>query len=429
MRKPLRGLLLIAVGLHAESALAQQQAGVSAAVRGEVQLVAAAAPRGTPAGRRVASGEPIFMGDRIGTGAESGLQLMLLDETTLTIGPNAAVTVDEFVYDPARGSGKVGLTVTRGAFRFITGKVARNEPQNVEIRTPSGTLGIRGTIVVGRIDEGGRAVIALAGPGPNNNLGAPRGGFDFTTASGTVSARKPGWGVSAEPGGTLRSLQFSPAEVEALGPRNAAPGGRPPASPALPGAPSSQPPLAPEEAGQGRAGALDRIAAIRPLREDARALDAKTLAALVETQKTVTGPTSFGALRLLDKGSATFTQTGVAMQQIVSGTPDGSYDFTLTINFAARTFNGSFTNVTVPSASITAATIPLTSPGAGSYAAERARDPVSFAGSSPGCTGGVSCGGVVQLGTEAGIIAKGVKHTVTVNNGGTITRGTGKVLR
>ncbi|MBL8699637.1 MAG: FecR domain-containing protein [Alphaproteobacteria bacterium] len=411
----------------AQPATAQQQAGVSAAVRGEVQLVAAVAPRTGLAGRRMASGEPVFMGDRIGTGAESGLQLMLLDETTLTIGPNSAVTVDEFVYDPARGTGKVGLSVTRGAFRFITGKVARNEPQNVELRTPVGTVGIRGTIVVGRVEDNGRVVVALAGPGPNNNLGAPRGGFDFITPGGTVSARKPGWGVSIEPGSTPRSLQFSPADLDAIGPRTVAPGPRPPA-PGGPAAPGGPPP-APDDAGQMRAGALDRIAAIRPLREDARALDAKTLAVLLDAQKSVNGPTTFGELRLLGTGSATYAQSGVGMFRVPSGASDGTYDFSMTINFASRTYSGGFSNINVPSAGVSGASITLTAPSGGTYAFAPARDVASFAGSAAACSGSLSCGGLVQVGTEGGILARVVKHSVTVNNSGAITRGAGKVGR
>lgn len=410
-------------------AAAQDQAGVSAAVRGDVQLAAAAAPRAALAGRRLASGEPIFMGDRIATGPGSGLQLMLLDETTLTIGPDAAVTVDSFVYDPARNTGKVSLAVTRGAFRFITGRIARNEPQNVEVRTPAGTLGIRGTIVVGRVEDSGRVVIALAGPGPNNNIGAPRGGFDFVAAGGTVSARKPGWGVSIDPGGPPRSLQFAPADIEALGPRPVATAGRAAAPPGPP-PPGAPPPLDPGEAGQRRAGAIDRIGAVRPLREDARALDAGTLAVLVDAAKTANHATTFGELRLLNKGSATFTQTGVALHRVATGAPDGSYDFTMTINFAARTYSGSFTNINVPSASLTGETATLSTPAGGSYAGPASGLFANFAGSSAGCAAaGKTCTGKVEIGTADGVTAKVARHTLTVNSSGVITQGTGKVRR
>lgn len=420
--------LPLLVGL-ARTGIAQEQAGVSAAVRGDVQLVATAAPRAGLAGRRVASGEPIYMGDRIGTGPESGMQLMLLDETTLTIGPNAAVTVDAFVYDPARGTGKVNLSVTRGAFRFITGRIARNEPQNVEIRTPAGTLGIRGTIVVGRVEDSGRVMIALAGPGPNNNIGAPRGGFDFVAAGGTVSARKPGWGVSVEPGGPARSLQFAPADIEALGPRPIATAPRLPGPPGPP-PPGAPPPLDPGEAGQRRAGALDRVGAIRPLREDARALEAGTLTALVGAGKDANRQTTFAELRLLNKGSATFSQTGVAMHRVGTGAPDGSYNFTMTINFAARTYSGSFTNINVPSAGITSETVTLNTPSGGSYALPPGKDFANFAGTSAGCvSAGRTCTGFVQTGTADGITAKVLRHTLRVNNSGAITEGTGKVRR
>jgi hypothetical protein len=77
------------------------QAGVASAVRGDVRLVALAsqpAVAGASVGRVVSSGDRIFLGDKIETGPQAGLQIMLLDETIFTIGPNAAMVIDKFVY-------------------------------------------------------------------------------------------------------------------------------------------------------------------------------------------------------------------------------------------------------------------------------------------------------------------------------------------
>lgn len=104
-----------------------QQAGVAAAVRGQVEI----AERSGAVGRLVKSGEPIFLGNAIKSGAESGLQILLLDETTFTIGPNSELTIDEFVFDPKTSVGKVSASVAKGVFRFVTGKVARDQPANM----------------------------------------------------------------------------------------------------------------------------------------------------------------------------------------------------------------------------------------------------------------------------------------------------------
>src|SRR5271170_5497577 len=93
---------LVMVSAGAGAAPEPEQAGVSAAVRGQVQRASDAQPVGV----QVVSGQPIYLADRISSGAASGLQIMLLDQTTFTIGPDSFVKIDEFVYDPSTNVGK-----------------------------------------------------------------------------------------------------------------------------------------------------------------------------------------------------------------------------------------------------------------------------------------------------------------------------------
>ena len=86
-----------ALALGVNDAPAQQagtKAGVAAAVRGPVQQVSFRTPSAT-VGRNVSSGDEIFLGDRIVTGPAGGLQVMLLDGTTFSIGPNSSMVIDE----------------------------------------------------------------------------------------------------------------------------------------------------------------------------------------------------------------------------------------------------------------------------------------------------------------------------------------------
>ncbi|MFH1800018.1 MAG: FecR family protein [Candidatus Omnitrophota bacterium] len=134
------------------------QAGVAGAVRGEVK----AAPE-SAAERPLKSGDKIFMGDRIETGKDGQMQVLLLDETVFTLGPSSATVVDEFVYDPATDDGKVRASMLKGIFRIVTGSVAHKKPENMEVALPAGVIGFRGTIV-GGIIEGLRSMVALLGP-------------------------------------------------------------------------------------------------------------------------------------------------------------------------------------------------------------------------------------------------------------------------
>jgi hypothetical protein len=132
----------------------------------------------------------VFLGDVVTTGADSRLQLLLLDETIFTIGPESAITIDRFVYDPATDAGTLSAEIMRGVFRFVTGKIAHKDPEQMKVKLPSGTLGVRGTIVVGRVD-GARASVALIGPGSftvSNLAGQPQ----------EVSVSRPGFGTVLE---------------------------------------------------------------------------------------------------------------------------------------------------------------------------------------------------------------------------------------
>ena len=135
------------------------QAGVAAAVKGDVK---ATTPQ-DKAARVLKSGDPVFMGDKIETGTDGQLQILLLDQTVFTLGPSSAITVDEFVYDPSNDNGKVKTSMAKGIFRVVSGKVAHKKPENMSVDLPAGAIGFRGTNVAGIID-GSKSTVVLLGP-------------------------------------------------------------------------------------------------------------------------------------------------------------------------------------------------------------------------------------------------------------------------
>lgn len=91
--------------------------------------------------RDLSKGSEVFSNDIVRTGPDSIAGLRFLDKSILTVGPISEVNLDKFVYDPSGSSGAVVIQATRGAFRFITGT---QNKKTYEVRTPLGTLGIRG---------------------------------------------------------------------------------------------------------------------------------------------------------------------------------------------------------------------------------------------------------------------------------------------
>ena len=113
--------------------------------------------------RTLNPGAPVIFADRLQTGEASRLQSMLKDGTQLTLGERAMLVVDEYVYDPSQDGGKLALKVVEGAFLFVGGKIEGKTGGNVDIRTPVGTLGVRGTTVWGGRIDGGYGILVLDG--------------------------------------------------------------------------------------------------------------------------------------------------------------------------------------------------------------------------------------------------------------------------
>ncbi len=95
--------------------------------------------------RTLANGDPINLMDLIATTATGLAQILFADDSSLSVGPNSEVTIDEFVYDGA-GQGSMALQMGGGVLRYVGGHISKGE--DVEINTPQGTIGIRGGMVL-----------------------------------------------------------------------------------------------------------------------------------------------------------------------------------------------------------------------------------------------------------------------------------------
>lgn len=97
-----------------------------------------------------ASGDPVFLADSVETGASSTASIVLLDGTRLAMGPQSELWLDNFAYEPQNELLGIALRVLRGTMLFVTGEIGRLAPESIEVKTPTGTLGVRGTRFVVR---------------------------------------------------------------------------------------------------------------------------------------------------------------------------------------------------------------------------------------------------------------------------------------
>ena len=104
-------------------------------------------------------GTPIYPGDIVETDEQGAVNIMFIDETTFAVSEDARLAIDEYVFDPATQSGTSNFSVLKGVFVFTSDLIGRDDPDDVMIDTPSGSIGIRGTIIAGDVDTGEITVI------------------------------------------------------------------------------------------------------------------------------------------------------------------------------------------------------------------------------------------------------------------------------
>jgi hypothetical protein len=229
-------LTLVALLAAASPAAAQSFAKVGAANQDAT---------GTPPGgtaRVLSVGMGVVYREKIQTSAQGSTQLLFPDTSTLNIGRNSVLTIDEFVYDPKANSGSMAATLTRGALRFVGGQISHRE--EVTFRTPVATLGIRGGVA--SLSYPLPPALAAADPnlaGCTGQLAVGHFGAVTVRSGGGQVSLRPGFAACVNGAGAPIGAPFrlSEAALQVLmqiltsGPGQRGGAGTPPAGPLLAG--------------------------------------------------------------------------------------------------------------------------------------------------------------------------------------------------
>ena len=95
----------------------------------------------------------ILPGDTLKTGGDGALGVLFADDTSLSLGPNSELAVDEFLFAPAQGKLGFVMHMLKGTAAYVSGIIARLAPQSVRIDTPVASIGIRGTRILLMVDD------------------------------------------------------------------------------------------------------------------------------------------------------------------------------------------------------------------------------------------------------------------------------------
>jgi hypothetical protein len=93
--------------------------------------------------------------------AKGKMRIDFVDDTRVDLTDHSRLLIDEFVYDPANDVGSIRLKASLGTVRYASGQIAKRYQQNVKIRTPSATIGVRGTDFIMLVDEIGGTMVTL----------------------------------------------------------------------------------------------------------------------------------------------------------------------------------------------------------------------------------------------------------------------------
>ncbi len=202
-------LVLSILAVTSLQASAQEMAGVVERIRGE------ATRYDENGGTQLIVGSSINVDDTVSTAADSRLLVRFLDGSELTLGENARIVVDEFIFSADATSGPESaqtLAIFQGVFRFTSGVIGAADYDNVSIRTPVATIGIRGTEFIG-----GELFVGMPPGRPHYGFQIKDGAIQVSTPAGSVLLDEPGEGTFIPIVGTVAPTpvrQWSPAEAD-----------------------------------------------------------------------------------------------------------------------------------------------------------------------------------------------------------------------
>ena len=129
------------------------------------------------------------------TTANSKTGITFRDDTKVMITEQSKLVIDTFVYDGEKKTGKLGIKMALGTIKYASGQIAKSDPQQVMVETPTATIGVRGTDFSGTVDETGRSTIILLPSCPTGWKNIERdcvtGNISVTTIMGTIWLTKP----------------------------------------------------------------------------------------------------------------------------------------------------------------------------------------------------------------------------------------------
>ena len=134
----------------------------------------------------------LYENDKILTGRKSSVEIKLIDGSLVNIGELGDVSLIDLAYDPIKKDGFIDLKIATGAFRMVSGSIAKLGPDLMVLKLPTATVGIRGTGIIGKASKVGIENFVILVPDPDGHIGE----LVVQNTEGIVVLRKANEGVT-----------------------------------------------------------------------------------------------------------------------------------------------------------------------------------------------------------------------------------------
>ena len=100
----------------------------------------------------VRAGMPVRQSDTLVTGADGAVGVTFTDNSLLSVGPNSVLAIERYAFDTTTHAGQFDASLRKGTLAVISGKMVKQSPDAMRVRTPSSIMGVRGTEFVVKVD-------------------------------------------------------------------------------------------------------------------------------------------------------------------------------------------------------------------------------------------------------------------------------------
>ncbi|NVJ91214.1 MAG: cadherin-like domain-containing protein, partial [Methylocystaceae bacterium] len=162
-------------------------------------------------------GDKVYQGDVLVTESGAGVGITLADTSVFSLGEEGELVLDELVYDPGQMEGSAVLSLLQGTATYVSGQIAKINPDAVQITTPVATIGIRGTKVFVEYNDGNFRTINMLETTENGEVPGEIVVYDINgTPLGSTNQANIGWSWNSNDNTPPNARQFSSHDVDTI---------------------------------------------------------------------------------------------------------------------------------------------------------------------------------------------------------------------